>query len=237
MTQTETTAPETTIRLHVDADQCMGCMACVKDFESLFENSGDKATARAGSSLEGVPLRRVLQSCPVDAITLAGAASGASETEIASLPIVAGWEEVWAQRRDEPEDLVERERRYGRVLHLTPVEQGWRLRIELPRNLPNHRLVAMFGFERRAPEYAFVVQQIGPAIVSVRGRLVDPALRFLTGKINSFPNTLKVDFAFPAPLESCFRRQYPGGIEIHAFREGVTDPVAQLRKVMLAAKD
>jgi hypothetical protein len=117
------------------------------------------------------------------------------------------------------------------------VDKGWRLRIELPRSLPNHRMVYMFGFERQAPEYTFTVDQIGPAIVSVRGRLVDPKLRLLTGKINSFPNTLKVDYIFPAPIDSFFRRQYPGGIEVYAFREGVADSVAHLRQVMLARRD
>ena len=53
----------------------------------------------------------------------------------------------------------------------------------------------------------------------------------------TFPNTLKVDYAFPAPIESFFRRQYPGGIEVYAFREGVADPVNHLRQVMLARKD
>jgi len=234
MTNTEAATPEVTLELRIDAETCMGCMACAQDFGQLFETSGDKAVARSRVSLEGIPLRRVLQSCPVDAISLAPEEPTQKDEEIKSLPLVEGWEASWTQHRGETEDLVERERRYGRVLHLVPVDQGWRLRLELPRSIPNHRLAYMFGFDREAPEYEFVVDQIGPAILSVRGRLVDPKLRYLTGKINSFPNTLKVDYAFPAPIESFFRRQYPGGIELYAFREGVADPVSQLRQAMLS---
>lgn len=235
MTNPEAASPETTTALRVDAETCMGCMACVHDFAQLFETRGDKAVVRQQAALQGLPLRRVVQCCPVDAISVP--AKEGTQDEVKSLPVVEGWEAAWSQQRDEPEDLVERERRYGRVLHLKVVDGGWRLRVELPRSIPNHRLVFMFGFEREPPEYDFIVDQIGPAILSIRGRLVGPKLRFLTGKINSFPNTLKVDFTFPAPVDSFYRRQVPGGIDLYAFREGIADPVSHLRQVLLAQKD
>jgi hypothetical protein len=91
----------------------------------------------------------------------------------------------------------------------------------------------MYGIETGPPEYEYVVQQLGPDMLSVRAKLTDPKLRFLTGKINSFPNSLKVDFRFPEPVGAVYRRMYVKGIEIYAFKEGVVDTDVQLRAAML----
>jgi hypothetical protein len=87
----------------------------------------------------------------------------------------------------------------------------------------------MHGIAREPPEYDFTLQQVGPGTVSLRAQIAGTALRFIAGKINSFPNSIKVDHHFPAPISACFHRCEDHGIEIYAFAVGVEDPLAALR--------
>lgn len=218
----------------VDPETCIGCVACADAFGQVFKMVGDKAVAYAKAEAGSVRPTKVIKCCPVDAISLVAGEMDEGEVEVKSLPVVEGWETAWAAHRDEAEDLRERERRYGRVIQVVQEEKGWRLRIELPRTIPSHRLVYMYGIERQPPEYEYVVEQVGPRTLSVRAKLTDARLRFLTGKINSFPNSFKVDYNFPEPIGASYRRLYEGGIEIYAFKDGVLDSDVQLRKAMLA---
>jgi len=234
MPKTETEASATMLEFHVDPQTCIGCVACADAYGQIFKMVGDKAVAYAAAAAGSVRPSKVIQCCPVDAIQLVAGEMDQGEEEVRSLPLVDGWEQEWARHRHETEDLLERERRYGRVLHLLREQKGWRLRIELPRTIPNHRLVYMYGIQRQAPEYEYTVEQVGPATLSVRARLADAKLRFLGGKINSFPNSFKVDYRFPEPIGAWYRRLYEGGIEIYAFKEGVLDTDAHLRAAMVA---
>jgi ferredoxin len=222
------------LEFFVDKETCIGCVACADAYDEIFKMVGDKAVAYAKSEPGSVRPTKVIKCCPVDAISLVAGEMDEGEEELTSLDIVEGWREEWEKHRNEPEELMERERRYGRIVRLRNEEKGFRLRIELPRTVPNHRLVYMYGIDRESPEYEYVVEQIGPRTLSVRARLTDPKLRFLAGKINSFPVSLKVDFPFPDAVGACYRRLYEDGIEIYAFKEGVLDTDAQLRKAMLA---
>lgn len=232
MAKTEATVEM--LEFKVNPETCIGCVACADLYGQVFKMVGDKAVAYAKAEPGSVRPTKVIKCCPVDAISLVAGEMDAGEESITSLPEVEGWQEEWARHRGEPEEPLERERRYGRVLHLLEEEKGWRLRIELPRTIPNHMLVYMYGVKREAPEYEYTVEHVGPSTLSVRARLMDPKLRFIGGKLNSFPNSFKVDYRFPAPIGACYRRLYEGGIEIYAFKEGVLDTDVQLRKAMLS---
>ena len=232
MSRTETSAQR--LEFLVDPQTCIGCVACADAYSQIFKMVGDKAVAYAQAEAGSVRPSKVIKCCPVDAISLLAGEMDQGVEEIKNLSVVEGWEQEWAQHRNEPEELLERERRYGRVLHLLKEDKGWRLRIELPRTLPNHRLVYMYGIPRQAPEYEYTVDQVGPSTLSVRARLTDAKLRFLTGKVNSLPNSFKVDYRFAEPIGAWYRRLYEGGIEIYAFKEGVLDTDVQLRAAMIA---
>jgi ferredoxin len=226
-------APATELEFFVDKETCIGCVACAEMFSDIFKMVGDKALAYAKAAAGSVKPTKVIKCCPVDAIKLVAGEMDAGDEALKSLEPVAGWEAEWEKHKNDSEDLLERERRYGRVYQLLREPKGYILRIELPTRVPNHPLVYMYGIETGPPEYEYVVQQVGPDMLSVRAKLTDPKLRFLTGKLNSLPNSFKVDFRFPEPVGAVYRRMYEKGIEIYAFKEGVVDTDVQLRAAML----
>ena len=229
---TQPTSPVNALGFRVDAERCVGCQACTAAFPQLFALEGDKAVARPATPPMIARPRAVLRCCPVDAIALADGALAPPGEAVTRLPIVDGWETAWEALRDRPEDLKERDRRYGRVWSLEPVREGWRWRIELPRGLPTSRWFVMHGIPNEAPEYDFTVEPNGPQSLSVLAALTDAKLRFLAGKTNSFPVSLRADAHFPAPIGAFFHRFDGDSVEVYAFREGTADPRAALRQAM-----
>lgn len=232
---TQPTTPAEALEFRVDRDRCIGCQACTDAFPQFFELEGDQAVARPGGAKILRPLS-ILRCCPVDAITLATDAARSAGEAVKCLPIVDGWEAVWETVRQRPEDVEERERRYGRVWILTPVLGGWRWRLELPRGIPNSRWFVMHGIANEPPEYDFTVASIGPQSLSVRAWLTDAKLRFLAGKTNSFPNAFRADADFPTPICASFCRFDGSAIEVYAFPNGTVDPTAALRQAMLSVR-
>jgi ferredoxin len=214
------------VEFAVEPSRCIGCTACVCLFPSLFRMDGGTAVAFTRAVAGSAPSGRVVHSCPTAAIHSASAA--AVPPKIDRLVEVAGWETEWEKHREEPEDPLERERRYGRVLHSQTVAGCFVVRIELPRTLPNHPLIYTYGVRRRAPEYDCALVQIGPAVVSVRARLLDPRLQRLAGKLNSFPNGLKVDLGFPASVGSAYCRLDRDDMWVYAWPEEAAAPEVQL---------
>ena len=227
-------APSTEkLEFFVDKETCIGCVACAEAFSDIFKMVGDKAIAYATAQAGSVKPTKVIKCCPVDAIKLVAGEMDAGDEEVKSLDPVPGWEAEWERHQNDPEDPLERERRYGRVLQLLREPKGYILRLELPLRVPNHPLIYMYGIKQEPPEYDYTVQQVAPDTLSVRARLADAKLRFLTGKLNSFPNSFKVDYRFPEAIGALYRRTYVKGIEVYAFKEGVVDTDAHLRAAML----
>jgi ferredoxin len=220
------------IRFMIEAERCIGCTACTRLFPTLFRMDGDTARAADAAGTAGTapaPPSRVVQACPTAAIRAEGALPAARLEQLAE---VQGWEAEWARHGDEPEDPAERDRRYGRRLHWERFGDCHAVRIELPRTLPNQLWLYMYGIRRTAPEYHLELVQVGPSIVSVRGRLIDPRLQWLAGKLNSFPNGLKVDLQFPVPVGAAFFRLEQNDVWVYAFPAAVADPQAQLAALL-----
>lgn len=220
------------LEFFVDKEACIGCVACAETFPDIFRMVEDKALAYEKAKAGSVRPTKVLKCCPTDAIKLVAGEMDSGEEAVTSLETVAGWEAEWEKHRNDREDPLERERRYGRVMQVLREPKGYILRLELPLRVPNHPLIYMYGIPQEPPEYEYTVEQIAPDTLSVRARLTDPKLRFLTGKLNSFPNGFKVDYRFPEPIGAMYRRLYVKGIEIYAFKEGVVDTDLQLRRAM-----
>jgi ferredoxin len=232
MAPKEAAAPEV-LEFFVDKDACIGCVACAEVFPDIFKMVGDKALAYEKAQAGVVRPTKVLKTCPTDAIKLIAGTMDSGEEEVQTLEMVVGWEAEWEKHKNDNFDLLERERRYGRVTQLLEEDKGWILRIELPTSVPNHPLIYRYGIKQEPPEYEYTVEQIAPRTLRVKARLADPKLRFLTGKLNSFPNNFKLDYRFPAPIGAMYKRQYVRGIEIYAFQEGVVDSDRHLRNAML----
>jgi ferredoxin len=213
------------LEFSVDGARCIGCIACVNVFPNIFKMDGERASAFAAEA-GAVSASRVLQSCPVGAIQRVAPAQ--DPQAVTALEIVPGWEKEWEAHRREPEDLLERQRRYGRVFALHEIGGCFVLRIELPRELPRHELFYMHGIPMGPPEYDCTLQHVGPWTISIRAHLLDPRLRFLSGKLNSFPPGLKVDFRFPRPVGEVFHRMDLRDLWVYALPEGTQDPTATL---------
>jgi ferredoxin len=224
--------PAGTIEFVVDAERCIGCVACVNVFPHIFRLEGAGAVAYASVSPETAPVARVQGSCPVDAIR--PAAPRPDPQAVSSLDVVSGWEQEWEKRRDRPEDLAERDRRYGRRQRVHRVGQVYVLQVELPRELPAHELFTMHGIANEAPEYTVTVLRTEPDAVMVLARLVDPRLRFLAGKMNSFPTGFRVDHRFPEPIESFHRRLDARDAWVYALPRGAGEVAARLAEAVRA---
>jgi len=220
------------LEFFVDKEACIGCVACAEMFPSVFKMIGDKALAYAKAEPGSVKPSKVIKCCPTDAIKFVAGEMDAGDAAITGLEPVPGWEAVWAEHKNDSEDLVERERRYGRVYQVLKEPKGFILRIELPTRVPNHPTIYMYGIPQEPPEYEYTVDQVAPDVISVRARMTDPKLKFMTGKVNSFPIGFKVDYRFPEPIGALYRRMYVKGIEIYAFKEGVVDTDLHLRTAM-----
>lgn len=224
-----TTAPAA-LGFVVDRERCDGCVACVNVFPAIFKMDGEKAAIYATTVPADALPSRILNACPVRAIR------STTETETPkpapALEVVPGWETTWEAHRRDPEDLLERERRYGRIHDVREVAGCYVLRIELPRRMPNHELLYMYGIPMGPPEYGCTLQPVGPATISVRARLLDPRLVPLSGKLNSFPLGLKVDYRFPRPIAAAFHRMDAHDLWVYAFREGNGDPQSRLAEVV-----
>lgn len=231
-----TTLPDShagdTLAFAVDADRCIGCVACLNAFPRLFRMDGNKAVATEPSAAGDTPTSRVLQCCPVDAIRLVTPRPEAAATAAVSLDSVPGWEAEWEKHRDDPEDNAERERRYGRLYHTSKLGDCYLLRIELPRRLPNGHVLYMYGVAQHRPEYACSAQPVGPETWSVRTRLLDPKLRHLSGGLNSFPLGFKVDYRFPEPIETAFLRLDLDDLHLYAFPQAGADLLPRLAKAI-----
>jgi hypothetical protein len=150
----------------------------------------------------------VLQCCPVGAIERAVPIPESPAEKLAP-EIVSGWEAAWEAHRHDPEDLPERERRYGRLFHVAKLDGCHILSIELPRRLPAYDVLFMYGIPLERPEYNCSLHRLNPRTWSVRAMLSDARLRHLSGKLNSFPTGFKVDYGFPEPIGGAYLRPRP----------------------------
>lgn len=223
-------ATDAPLEFSVDGPRCIGCVACVNVFPNLFRMDGERAVAVAAAKVGEVLASRVLHSCPVGAIHTA--VPMPDPQPVTALEVMPGWEKEWEAHRREPEDIVERTRRYGRVFDMREIRGCFVLRIELPRELPQHELFYMHGIPMGPPEYNCTLQPVSPWTISIRAQLLDPRLRFLSGKLNSFPPGIKVDYHFPKPVAAAFHRMDLHDLWVYALPEGTPDPTAMLAAVV-----
>jgi ferredoxin len=223
--------PEGAVEYSVARERCIGCVACLNVFSAIFRMEEAKAVAWAPATPHAAPPTRVLQCCPVGAIERVTPVSE-SPAEPIDLQIVSGWEAAWEPHRRDPEDLPERERRYGRLFHVEKLSGCHILSIELPRRLPAYDVLFMYGIALERPEYHCSLHRLNPRTWSVRTQLADARLRHLSGKLNSFPTGFKVDYGFPEPIGAAFLRLDRDDLHVYALPEGTPEPLVRLAAVI-----
>ncbi|HED66809.1 MAG TPA: 4Fe-4S dicluster domain-containing protein [Planctomycetes bacterium] len=169
----------------VDPELCIACDACCQDFPEVFFMGDDqKAHARDTHPSDLYNARTVVEVCPTSAISFSGELPPAED--LAQLDEVDGWELEWAKWRDVEEDLVERDRRYGRDYAIEERDGYVHVAFHFPTKVPAVRNRFRYGLAEQMPRYrSHVAFQEGELLVA--GWLTDPKIRSLCHTSKSFP--------------------------------------------------
>ncbi len=97
------------------------------------------------------------------------------------------------------EDKLERERRYGEVYTLREQGNGFVLRFELPRVVPQSALKEQLGIPDEMPGYYYDLSLRNGYLV-VKGKVADPNLRKLAAVSPAFPPDFTTNVQLPAPV-------------------------------------
>lgn len=169
----------------VDPNLCIACDACCQDFPEVFYMGQDqKAHAKTDQKAGLYNARTVVDVCPTAAINFSGELPPAED--LTKLEEVPGWEAEWARWRGVEEDVVERDRRYGRDYQVTERSGYIEVVFRLPTRVPAVRDRFRYGLAADMPLYRQHVALSGKELL-VAAWLVDPKIRALTHTSSSFP--------------------------------------------------
>ncbi|HEX6884979.1 MAG TPA: 4Fe-4S binding protein [Planctomycetota bacterium] len=164
---------------------CIACDACCQDFPEVFYMGSDqKAHAHEQHQWDLYNARTVVDVCPTSAIKFSGELPPPEEA--GKLEEVPGWELQWADWRGVEEDVVERDRRYGRDFSITEHAGYTEIVYRFPTRVPAVQNRFKFGLPETMPLYRSHVQLSGKTLL-VAGWLTDPKVRALTHTSSSFP--------------------------------------------------
>jgi len=100
----------------------------------------------------------------------------------------------------------ERERRYGEVYSVEEFDRGYYVRLELPRQIPPSAAREELAMGEEMPDYDIKVSLDGDSL-TIRGSVVDPALRAVCGISPAFPADFRTQIPLRGPLDG-FRQRY-----------------------------
>ncbi|MCB1198905.1 MAG: hypothetical protein KDK51_11070, partial [Deltaproteobacteria bacterium] len=96
------------------------------------------------------------------------------------------WQVEWEKHRSEPECLVERDKRYGRVFDVFDEEKIYVVRVVLPQKPPHHPWLYQYGLPKHLKPYLMQAKIVDDVLL-ISGVIQDVDLAKLCGLINSFP--------------------------------------------------
>ncbi len=134
---------------------------------------------------------------------------------------VPGWELEWARRKDEIEDVAERNKRYGLVHTVERVGDEYLVKVHFPERVPNCPQKFQLGLPDRMPDYAYDVEVDG-RVMKVTGRVPnDEKILALCGGTLSFPRSFTTRFAFEEEIGDVFHRYIGKALVIRAYPASV----------------
>lgn len=145
---------------------------------------------RFGASLYGAPLGIVAQ--PLLARLARSTTSG-------YVPVEGFYGKDFEEKR-------ERERRYGEVYFVEEFDRGYYVRLELPRTIPPSAAREELSMGDTMPDYDITVG-LDRDSLTIRGSVVDPALRAVCGISSAFPADFRTRISLRGPLDG-FRQRY-----------------------------
>jgi hypothetical protein len=115
------------------------------------------------------------------------------------------------------EDKLERERRYGEVYSLKEQGNGYLLRFEFPRRVPQSAVKERFGLPDDMPDYDYELSFRNGFFV-VTGRVVDTNLRRLASVSPGFPPDFTTTVELPKPASAFKHRLRDKTLEVVLLR-------------------
>jgi ferredoxin len=104
------------------------------------------------------------------------------------------------------DDKTERERRYGEVYRFEDLGGGYYFRLEFPTRVPASSLAGELGLPEEMPDYDYDIA-VRNGHLTVRGSVVDPRVRKLTGVAGAFPPEFTTRVPLPRPVRG-FQHRY-----------------------------
>ncbi|HZI95248.1 MAG TPA: 4Fe-4S binding protein, partial [Patescibacteria group bacterium] len=132
--------------------------------------------------------------------------AAATDVIIEGLTEVEGWEALWLERRNEPDDPVEAEKRKGLVCEMLDEPDRFLVTVIFPAVVPNHPLKYRYGMPELMPEYKIRVE-LTDNVVYVHASMEDPAVSKLCDHVADFPRSFKLRFDCTEPV-SGFSERY-----------------------------
>jgi electron transport complex protein RnfB len=214
---------------------CIACDACCQDFPEVFYMGGDqKAHAHEAHPWDQYNARTVVDVCPTAAITFTGELPPAED--LSKLEEVPGWELEWARWRGVEEDVVERDRRYGRDFTIEENKGHVLVTYNFPTRVPAVQHRFKYGLPEKMPLYRSHVQLSGRTLL-VAGWIADPKVRALTHTTRSFPaqfiNTLDLEHDF---IGMASRYDAHGVLEVVLFTDEVVQETWQWKAHFITDK-
>lgn len=111
------------------------------------------------------------------------------------------------------EDKLERERRYGEVYTLQEKGNGYVLRLEFPRHVPQSALKDELGVPDEMPGYDYELSLRNGYFV-VKGKVIDSRVRKLAAVSPAFPPDFTTNVELPAPVKAFKHRLHDKTIEV-----------------------
>jgi len=179
-----------------------GAETLVRLREGIFGQSPSDRM-RFGASLYGLPLGILLN--PLLARLSRSVTSG-------HVPVDGFYGKEFEAKR-------ERERRYGEVYSVQELDHGYYVRLELPREIPPSAAREELALGDVMPEYDIRVSLDANAL-TIRGSVVDPALRAVCGISPAFPADFRTQIPLHGPLKG-FRQRYSDKVlELVVLKDG-----------------
>lgn len=195
----------------VDKNLCIDCNACYTTYPEIFKRvewQGEfKAEEYAPTPAGKINPWDVVGVCPTEAIAKIGEMppkpeKKAGEEEAAPLEDQGPWEERWARARNHQDSQWEIMKRYGMAAAVTDNGDRFVIKVEFPEKTPHHILKFKLGLPDLMPDYNYEVKQgNSQSEVVVAGKLADPHIKKLCGKINSFPDRFRRSFQLDTPVK------------------------------------
>jgi hypothetical protein len=125
-------------------------------------------------------------------------------------------------RQDSYESKRERDRRYGAVYTVAPLNGGYFIRLEMPRTLPRSSLSAAWGRRGPMPDYRYSITLTAGSI-TIRASVADEKIRRLAYISRSFPADFLTRISIPELICGFVHRLKDKVLEIVALKDAARD--------------